>query len=100
MKDVLTYKGFVGSVQFLSKEEKFVGKVMGVNVDTTFEGESHSSLLKSFHEAVDNYLSQNEEQYTGTLSCPISKDLHSKLLVAATKNGVTLNQYIIDILQK
>jgi predicted HicB family RNase H-like nuclease len=39
MKDVLTYKGFVGSVHFSSDDHMFFGKVEGINDLVTFEGE-------------------------------------------------------------
>ncbi|MBP8850386.1 MAG: toxin-antitoxin system HicB family antitoxin [Breznakibacter sp.] len=100
MKDVLTYKGFVGSVQFLSKEDKFVGKITGVESDVTFEGNSHGSLLESFHQAVDNYIVKTEAQYNGKLNCPISEELHNKLTLEANDRGISLNQYIIEILSK
>lgn len=100
MKDVLTYKGFVGSVQFLSKEDKFVGKITGVEADVTFEGNSHGSLLESFHQAVDNYIIKNEAHFSGKLNCPISEELHNKLALQANDKGISLNQHIIEILAK
>ena len=99
MKDVLTYKGFIGSVQYLSKEERFIGKVMNLDSEISFEGDSHSSLLASFHLAVDQYIDQIERQYTGTLNCPVEKQLHQKLVTEALASGVSFNQYIIQILE-
>lgn len=100
MKDVLTYKGFVGMVSYLSKEELFVGKVLNIKEDVAYEGDSHSSLLDSFHQAVDGYLKRNEEQFIGVLNCPIDKKLFDKLMAEAHTNGLSLNQYIIEILQR
>lgn len=100
MKDVLTYKGFVGTVHYLSKEELFVGKVTNIKEDVSYEGNSHSTLIESFHKAVDGFLSKNEEQYMGALNCPIDKKLYDKLMTDAHNNGLTLNQHIIEILQR
>lgn len=100
MKDVLTYKGFVGSVQFLSKEEKFVGKLMNVNEEVTFEGDSHTSLTEDFHKVVDSFISKSEATYTGKLNCAIDKPLHEKLVKLASKKGLSLNEYIIELLEK
>ncbi len=100
MKDVLTYKGFIGTVSYLSKEGLFVGKVMNITKDVSYEGDSHSTLMDSFHKAVDGYLKSNEEQHTGALNCPIEKKLFEKLMADAHMNGLSLNQYIIEILQR
>lgn len=100
MKDVLTYKGFVGTVQYQSREELFVGRVTNVKEEITYQGDSHSTLIESFHNAVDGFLNKNKEHYTGVLNCPIDKILYDKLMVDADSNGQTLNQYIIEILKR
>ena len=38
MKDVLTYKGFLGSVHFDSDDQAFHGKIEGIEDLVTFEG--------------------------------------------------------------
>lgn len=55
MKDVLTYKEFVGSVHFSTDDEIFFGKIEGIDDLVTFEGASVAELKKSFEESVDNY---------------------------------------------
>jgi predicted HicB family RNase H-like nuclease len=37
--DVLTYKGFTGSVHFSSEDDVFFGKIEGINDLITFEGD-------------------------------------------------------------
>ena len=56
MKDVLTYKEFIGVVHFSSKDDMFYGKIEGVNDLVTFEGKSVSELKNSFKEAVEDYI--------------------------------------------
>ena len=38
MKDVLTYKDFVGSVHYSTDDEIFFGKIEGIDDLVTFEG--------------------------------------------------------------
>ena len=56
MKDVLTYKGFIGSVHFSAEDKVFHGKIEGIDDLVTFEGQSVDELLKAFHEEVDDYI--------------------------------------------
>ena len=44
MKDVLNYKGFIGSVHFSADDKVFFGKVEGINDLVTFEGETVKEL--------------------------------------------------------
>ncbi|MDD4972161.1 MAG: hypothetical protein PHT07_22265 [Paludibacter sp.] len=53
MKDVLNYKGFIGSVHFSADDNVFYGKVEGINDLVTFEGESLKGLTDAFQYAVD-----------------------------------------------
>lgn len=60
--NTLTYKGYIGSVNFSDKDNLFFGKIEGINGLVNFEGESVSELRKAFQEAVDDYLAYCEEE--------------------------------------
>ena len=49
--NTLTYKDYIGSVNFSEKDNVFFGKVEGINALVNFEGESVSELRKAFQEA-------------------------------------------------
>ena len=75
MKDILTYKGFIGSVHFSADDKVFHGKIEGIDDLVTFEGNTADGLVKAFHEEVDDYVelckAQNKEplrSYKGSLS--------------------------------
>ncbi len=55
MKDVLNYKGFIGSVHFSADDMVFFGKVEGINDLVTFEGETVKEL-DAFHYVVDEHI--------------------------------------------
>jgi len=48
MKNVLTYKGFIGSVNFSAADSVFFGKLEGVNDLVTFEGKTVQELKDAF----------------------------------------------------
>ena len=56
MSNVMTYKNYLGSVEFSEADRLFYGKVQGVRALISYEGETVEELLDDFHEAVDDYL--------------------------------------------
>lgn len=68
MKDVLTYREFIGSVHFSAADKVFHGKIEGIGDLVTFEGRSVAELTKAFHDAVNDYLDLCIE--TESLSVP------------------------------
>jgi len=56
MKDVLNYKGFIGSVHFSADDNVFFGKIEGINDLVIFEGETVKELTDAFHYVVDEHI--------------------------------------------
>ena len=61
-KDVLTYKGFIGSVRFSAQDDIFFGKVEGVNDLITFEGDSVKELKNAFYYVIDEHIKDCESE--------------------------------------
>ena len=57
MKVQFEYKGYFGSVQFHEIDAVFHGRILLIRDLVTFEGADLQELRRSFHEAVDDYLS-------------------------------------------
>ena len=53
MKDVITYKGFIGSVHFSTDDRVFYGKIEGINDLVTFEGTTVDQLESAFKSMVE-----------------------------------------------
>jgi predicted HicB family RNase H-like nuclease len=107
MNDVLTYKGFIGSVHFSATDNVFFGKVEGINDLVTFEGETVQELIKAFQYAVDEHIRDCEREnlpagksYKGSFNVRLTPDLHRKIVVAAQAHGQSLNQYVSSILSR
>ena len=107
MKDILKYKGFIGSVHYAAEDRVLYGKVEGVNDLITFEGSTVDELEDGFKYMVDEHIKdcikENiplEKSYKGNLNIRLSPELHKKAAHNAAMKGVSLNQYINDALKK
>lgn len=56
MNSIVSYKGYVGSVEFSENDGVFYGKVMGVRALISYEGTNAKEFIDDFHGAVDDYL--------------------------------------------
>ena len=107
MKNILEYKGFIGSVHYSAEDNVFYGKVEGVNDLVTFEGESVNELKESFHSMVDEHindcLAENivpEKSYKGSFNVRIDPDLHRRISLTAKMHGISLNKFIAETLSQ
>lgn len=105
--NTLSYKGYIGSVNFSEKDNVFFGKIEGINGLVNFEGESVKELMAAFHEAVDDYLAYCEDEgiqphksYSGTLNVRITPEIHSQVAILAKRAGLSINAFIKQALEK
>jgi len=56
MKNVLTYKGFIGSVLYHDEEKFFYGTIVGINELVIFEGATLEELEQGFQFMVDEHI--------------------------------------------
>jgi predicted HicB family RNase H-like nuclease len=101
MKDVLTYKGFIGSVHFSAKDRLFFGKIEGIEDLVSFEGSTVDELENGFKYMVDEHIKDCEEEgkpieksYKGTFNVRLNPGLHKKAAQFALVNKLTLNQLV------
>ena len=107
MKDVLSYKDFIGSVHFSADDKVFHGKIEGIIDLVTFEGKSVNELERAFHEAVNDYIALCKEagkeplkSCKGSFNVRIPYELHIKAVKQATITGVSLNQLVQRAIEK
>lgn len=107
MKDVIIYKGFIGSVHYASEDRIFYGKVEGINDLISFEGCTVDELEEGFKYMVDEHIKDCrkrnvpiEKSYKGNLNIRLSPELHKKAAYIASLKGISLNQYINDAIKK
>ena len=106
MADVLTYKGFVGSVHFSADDSVFHGRIEGIDDLVTFEGASVEELKAGFKEAVEDYLElckrtgkRVEKSYRGTFNVRVPPELHRKAARQSALRGISLNQLVQQALE-
>ena len=101
MKNTLTYKNYIGTVNFSEEDEVFHGKVIGITDSISFEGDSVETLTQDFHNAVDEYLAFCEsvsevpqQQYKGSFNVRIKPELHRQASLVAQMKNISLNSII------
>ena len=101
MKNTMTYKGYNGSVEFDQSEPVFFGKVLFIRALISYEGDTATELLQSFHDAVDDYLEmcnqeniQPEKPFKGTFNVRVGEAIHEQAVVIATERNISLNELV------
>ena len=101
MNNTLTYKNYIGTVNFSEDDGVFFGKVVGITDSISFEGDSVESLTEDFHSAVDEYLDfckengkEPQQQYKGSFNVRISPELHRQASLMAQARHISLNSLI------
>jgi predicted HicB family RNase H-like nuclease len=99
--DILTYRGFIGSVHFSAEDDVFFGKVEGINDLITFEGKSVEELKNAFHYVIDAHIEDcerenipTEKSYKGSFNLRLTPELHRRTAIAAKAHGNTLNAFV------
>ena len=101
MKDVLTYKGLIGSVHYNANDRVFFGKVEGINDLVTFEGTTVDELENGYKFMVEEHIKDCETEgiaieksYKGTFNIRLNPGVHKKAAQLALMKGITLNQLV------
>lgn len=107
MRNLIEYKGYVGSVEFSPEDEIFYGKVQGIRALISYEGTNAAELVQDFHGAVEDYLELCQEEgkeperaYKGSFNVRISPELHKKIAIYAMEHDVTLNNFVEEAVEK
>jgi len=98
----LTYKGYIGSIEFSLPDNCLHGQVLGLDKGlVTYEGTTLDELKKDFQDSVDDYLSYCEENniipqkgFTGRFNVRLTPELHRSAVAKAREKGISLNKLI------
>lgn len=98
MSDLLSYKGYNGTVEYSKEDCCLFGKVIGIKSLLSYEGESAKELEQDFKNTIDAYLEDCSERnvepemaYKGTFNVRISPELHRNIAIYAMEHGKSLN---------
>ena len=62
MKNTMTYRGYVGSIEFSESDGVLFGKVLGIRSLLSYEGNTAKELVEDFHGVVDDYFNVCEAE--------------------------------------
>ena len=107
MNSMLEYKGYHASIEYDAEDNIFVGEVFGITDSLNFHGTSVTELKEMFEQSIENYLELCEKigknpdkEFKGTFNVRIPPELYKKAALAAAKQKITLNQYVIKALHQ
>ena len=107
MKDMMDYKGYLGSVHYNDQDKVFYGKVEYIRSLISYEGHDVETLWTSFQEGVDDYLElcqhkeiAPEQTFKGSFNIRPGTELHRRAAIAAQKQGVNLNRLVSEALEQ
>lgn len=106
MPNILTYKDFIGSVEFSLEDEVLHGKILYINGLITYEADTIHQLKTEFESAVDDYISFCQEQgldayksFNGKFNVRLTPELHKAAALLATKEGKSLNAFVSQAIE-
>lgn len=106
MKNLLRYKGFLGTVEFSDEDNVLFGKVIGIRDHISYEGATIKDLKKDFKEAIDYQIAYCKKtnqpihkSLTGNFNVRINPELHQQVARASTEKGISLNKYVQEAIQ-
>ncbi|MBO4438236.1 MAG: type II toxin-antitoxin system HicB family antitoxin [Spirochaetaceae bacterium] len=98
---MMTYKGFIGSVEYDDEAHVFSGEVINTRTVITFQGTTVDEIENAFHDSVDDYLEwckedgiEPEKPYSGKFNVRLTPLFHSQVAIAARKMNMSLNSFV------
>ena len=99
--DLMVYKGYTAHVEFSYEDQILYGIIEGIADLVDFQCENAADVEKTFHEAVDDYLTFCAEigqepgrAYKGSFNVRVDPDLHRRIDQIARRAGVSMNQIV------
>ena len=107
MKNIMEYKGYIGSVEFSESDGVFFGKVQGIRSLISYEGLNGPELVSDFHTAVDDYLISCDENgidpetaYKGSFNVRLGEGLHKRAAAYAIMHQQSLNSFVEEAVRE
>ncbi|MGO9374305.1 MAG: type II toxin-antitoxin system HicB family antitoxin [Syntrophobacteraceae bacterium] len=101
MKDILRYKGFIGSIEISIEDDCLHGKLLFINDLVTYEARTPNQLQAEFESAVEDYLTTCKElgrspdkPFKGTFNIRVGSELHQKLAKQAALKHASINDIV------
>ncbi len=103
---MLDYKGYIGEAVYDDEMGMFAGKIVNAKAIGTFYGKTVEELENEFRETIDYYLDlcqrkslEPEKPFSGRFNLRLTPELHRKIYIASSDEGVSINRWIKDKLE-
>ena len=103
----MEYLGYHATVEFDEEADIFHGEVINARGVITFQGNSAEELRVALKDSVDDYLKFCAEKgldpgkpCSGRISLRTTPYIHSAAVVAAAREGISLNAWISKTVEK
>lgn len=107
IENTMEYQGFLAKVEYSTKANALIGRVLSVNSIPAFTAQSVSEMELLFHQAVDQYLEDCQKtgqpagtSYKGVITVRIPPKLHRVLALQAAAMDRSLNKVVIEALSE
>ncbi len=98
---MMTYKSYVGDVEYDDEMKLFHGEVVNTRDVITFQGSSVEELEQAFRDSVEDYIAWCEEEgvssekpYSGRFNLRLSPELHREVAIAAKRQNRSINAFV------
>ena len=105
--NTMSYSGYTARIEFDERDSIFVGRVLGLRSIISFHGQNVEELRGQFAAAVDDYVTDCQEQgfspekpASGKLLLRVTPEIHSQALIKAQSTGKSLNQWATEAIEK
>ncbi|NIC05230.1 type II toxin-antitoxin system HicB family antitoxin [Billgrantia bachuensis] len=103
---VLEYRGYQGSIEVSPEDNVLHGKILHIVDLVTFEAQTPAGLRQAFEHEVEEYLAFCEEEgvapdkpFSGTFNVRLGSELHRQLALAASREGLGINETLKKIVE-
>lgn len=99
--DYLTHRGYIGSINISLSDDVLYGKLMFIEDLIIYEARTIPDIKLNFINTIDDYLKSCQllgrkpnKTTNGFLHLNINNTLYNRLIKAANKNNICVNDYI------
>ena len=107
MKNTMTIDGYRAVIQFDPEIEMFRGEFVGLNGGADFYADDIEGLKREGAASVRVFLEMCAEDgiepikaFSGKFNVRVPPELHAEIVVAATAEGKSLNQWVVEALSR
>jgi len=105
--NTVSYKNYIALIEPDLEDGILVGRVINTRDIIGFHGNTIDEAIKSFHAVIDDYLEDCRQRgispdkpYSGKFNLRVPPTLHNEIAAAATTAGKSLNQWVIETLDR